>query len=300
MKSRSSSLRRCRPLLGTLVDISVVGDTETRCARAIEEGFCAVAEVHALMSFHEVGSDISRLNREALHRDVEVDSRTWSVLDTARRVSEASEGAFDVTIASLLVEWGLLPETGNHDAVDSTASWRDIELLEGRCVRFARPLLIDLGGIAKGYAVDHAIEAIRSAGIEAACVNAGGDLRVFGEPPEPLFVRHPRFKGSLIDAGCLRNEAAATSSDIDIRERREGVWTSPHVHPGKRRACDAFASVTVRAQNCMLADALTKVVLCDPEGAVDVLAQFNASALVVDELGEVHTTRSAPVPCIAV
>lgn len=292
MKLRSNSLRRCRPLLGTLVDISVTGGTAAQRARAIEDGFRAVGEVHALMSFHEAGSDVSRLNREALHRAVEVDARTWTVLDTARRVSEASNGGFDLTVASLLVEWGLLPTTGDHASVDAMACWRDIELLDGHCVRFARPLLIDLGGIAKGFAVDQAIDAIRAAGVETACANAGGDLRVWGDAAEPLYIRHPYFKSELIDAGWLRDEAAATSSDTATRERRAADWMSPHVHPGRRCACDRLASVTVRAPSCMIADALAKVVLCDPERAIEVLAQFGASALVVDREGAVRATRS--------
>lgn len=291
MKSHSNSLRRSQPLLGTLVDITVTGDRDTRLARALEDGFRAVAEVHRLMSFHEPESDVSRLNREALHHAAEVDARTWTVLDAARRVSEASDGSFDVTVASLLVKWGLLPATRNHDSIDATTCWRDIELLDGNRIRFAQPLLIDLGGIAKGFAVDQAIEVLRASGVETACVNAGGDLRVYGSAAEPLYVRHPQFKGRLIDAGRLRDEAAATSSDTDTRERRSAGWIGQHVHPGTRRACDGFASVTVRASSCMLADALTKVVLCDPERAVEVLAQFSASALAVDRNGEVCITR---------
>lgn len=297
MKSHSNSLRRCRPLLGTLVDISVTGGAQAQLARALEDGFRAVAQVHALMSFHEAGSDVSRLNREALHHCVEVDARTWAVLVAAQQVSEASNGLFDVTVASLLVEWGLLPAAGNHDPVEAAACWRDIELIEGHRVRFARPLLIDLGGIAKGFAVDQAIDAIRAAGVETACVNAGGDLRVCGEESEPLYVRHPQFKDRLIEAGCLRNEAAATSSDTDTRERRAAGWVSPHVHPCKRRACDEFASVTVRAKTCMLADALTKVMLCsEPQHAVDMLSRFAASALVVDRDGEVRAAGADFIP----
>jgi thiamine biosynthesis lipoprotein len=92
----------------------------------------------------------------------------------------------------------------------------------------------------------------------------------------------------LIEAGTLCNEAAATSADADSRHRANADWASPLVHPRKRSPCNAFASVTVRARTCMLADALTKVVLCDPDHAVDVLAKFGGTALAIDRAGGVR------------
>src|SRR5262252_5228421 len=99
MTSRSSNLRRARPLLGTIVEVSVHG-TPSSLAHALEAAFAAVAAVHRLMSFHDAASDVSRLNRDALHAPVRVDPRTWSVLAAARRVSAASSGLFDVTVAA--------------------------------------------------------------------------------------------------------------------------------------------------------------------------------------------------------
>jgi thiamine biosynthesis lipoprotein len=278
-------------LLGTLVDITVSGTDSDRLARALEEGFRAVAEVHALMSFHEPMSDLSHLNQDAGRAPVAVDVRTWLVLDTARRISEASAGLFDVTVAPLLVDWGFLPDSITPSRLDPTACWRDVELLDCCRVHFAKPLAIDLGGIAKGFAVDQAIDAIRAAGIATACVNAGGDLRVCGDAGEPLYVRHPGVPSALIAAGTLCNEAAATSADADSRRRAPAGWVSPLVHPRKRRPCNALESVTVGACTCTLADALTKVVLCDPNAAVDVLAKFGATALAIGREGEV---RAAP------
>lgn len=298
MKSRSASLRRCRPLLGTLVDITVAAEDARRLSNALEEAFRAVAEVHALMSFHEPESDVSRLNRDAAGDPVEVDSRTWTVIETARRISEASDGHFDVTVAPLLVDWGFLPDALPRSPPDPSACWRDVELLDGCRVHFGKPLAIDLGGIAKGFAVDQAIEAIRAAGVRTACVNAGGDLRVCGDVTEPLYIRDPGLRGALIEAGRLCNEAAATSADADSRRLATAGWVSPLVHPHKRRRCDEFASVTVRARTCMLADALAKVVLCGPDPALDVLSKFGATALAIDRAGVVRVATCNPVPAM--
>jgi FAD:protein FMN transferase len=288
MKSRSSSIRRCRPLLGTLVDISVAAEDTRRLSDALEYGFRAVAKVHALMSFHEPESDVYRLNRNTAGEPVEVDFRTWTVLETGRHISEASDGHFDVTVAARLMDWGFLPRLPAHLRPDPTASWRDVELLDGCRVRFAKPLAIDLGGIAKGFAVDQAIEAIRASGVSSACVNAGGDLRVCGNACEPLYIRYPGVPSELIEAGTLRNEAAATSADADSRRASASGWVSPLVNPRKRHLCNEFASVTVRARTCMLADALAKVVLCGPDPALDILAKFGATALAIDRAGEVR------------
>jgi thiamine biosynthesis lipoprotein len=270
-------------MLGTLVEISVAAADEASAERAVELAFAEIETVHGLMSFHEPQSDVSRLNREAVHTPLTVDARTWEVLAAAHDIASRTDGLFDVTVAPVLVEWEHLPGVPGGATADVSASWRDIEMLDGCRVRFLRPLVIDLGGIAKGYAVDRAIAAIHASEVQTARVNAGGDLRLFGAAPEPLHIRHPLQPSALIEAGSLHNEAAATSAGTH-GER------APHVHPGTRRPCDALASVTVRAPTCIVADALTKVALCDPPGAPVRLARFGASALAVDRAGTVRST----------
>src|SRR5215470_6465509 len=273
MTSRSSSLRRARPLLGTIVEVSVHGRPSS-LAHALEAAFAAVAAVHRLMSFHDAASDVSRLNRDALHAPVRVDPRTWSVLAAARRVSAASSGLFDVTVAALLQQWGRLPARAGAPRPDSRANWQDIELAANGTVRFRRPLTIDLGGIAKGFAVDEAIAAARDAGAESVFVNAGGDMRASGGRGERVHVRHPMRSGRWIDAGVLREAALASSSG-------GGVPPGPHVDPRRRCPAAAFDGVTVRARTCMIADALTKVMLAAPDLAPEVLGAFDAEAFAV-------------------
>jgi thiamine biosynthesis lipoprotein len=117
---------------------------------------------------------------------VRVHAWTWRVLARAQEFAVASRGAFDVAIAPLLSEWGYLPA---HYEKDDAASYRDIVLPPGGMVRFLRPLAIDLGGIAKGFAVDWAVEALRAEGAAGGTVNAGGDLRAFGHEVEQIHLR---------------------------------------------------------------------------------------------------------------
>jgi thiamine biosynthesis lipoprotein len=255
----SEAHRRVRPLLGTLVELTVRGLSSAALELAVSEAFAEIAEVHRLMSFHEADSELSRLNREAATRAFRVDRRTWEVLRLAREVAAASRGAFDPTIAPTLVRWGFLPAPAAPAPQESAAGWKAVRFLPGRRIRFLRPLWLDLGGIAKGYAVDRACEVLRAHGVRDFVVNAGGDLRV-GETPETVYVRDPAAPGALRPLAIVREAAVATSAAYFARRRRRGGVVHPLVTPATRRPTLLASSVSVVAPNCATADALTKVV----------------------------------------
>ena len=117
------------------------------------------------------------MNRDACYKRVRVHPWTWRVLKSAQEFSRNTDGIFDITMAGQLVKWNYLPRYG---ARFGRGSWRDIIFEATGHVRFRRPLLIDFGGIAKGFAVDRAVEILKRNGVMAGIVNAGGDLRVFG------------------------------------------------------------------------------------------------------------------------
>lgn len=166
-------------------------------------------------------------------------------------------------------------------------------------VRFHQPLAIDLGGIAKGFAVDRAVEALQAAGALSGSVNAGGDLRVFSPQPQPLRVRLPRRLANSIVVGELCNEAAATSAAYFTRRRHAGRWVSPILDPRTGRPWLGRASVTVIAPDCLLADALTKVVALSPERAPEILARCSARAVILSDTRQSRsrTTHHAPSSC---
>ena len=275
----SAEVRRARPLLGTLVEIHATGAAlPARLHAAVDAAFAAVEQVHRRMSFHEVGSTVSALNREALQRPLRVDAHTWAVLAAAQRLSRLSEGAFDIAVGAPLRDWGYLPAGLAEPPFEG--NWTDIELLDDCRVRFHRPLLIDLGGIAKGYAVDCAIAVLRQAGVEGALVNAGGDLRTFGAPQQ-VQLRHPQAPALVSHTLTLCDEALATSANYYSRRDTAAGAVAPLLDPRRRRPWLGAASISVRAADCMSADALTKVVLfAAPEAAERVLAAYGAQAYV--------------------
>ncbi|QBB72557.1 FAD:protein FMN transferase [Pseudolysobacter antarcticus] len=282
---------RARPWLGTLVEIRVDGLAEADAVAATDAAFAEIATIHRCMSFHEPDSDLARLHRARAGSAVQVDPHTWNVLQTALVFAEESRGCFDPTIAAQLVAWNFLPRPRDSGEPDPAASWSNIELLPESQVRLHRALWIDLGGIAKGYAVDCAIRILRNAGATAGGVNAGGDLAVFGAAAQTVHVRDPRAPQNTLPLLELRDAAVATSAGYFERRRAATGWLGPHVHGKRRGAVGTHSSVSVIAPSCMHADALTKIVLADARIAAKLLPRYGAQVCRYDSQRGWRTLR---------
>lgn len=271
-------LRRARPLLGTLVEIRADGAARTLLERAISTAFARIELIQARMSFHDVHSELTRINRQAHRSPVAVSADTWAVLAAAMRLSVRSGGVFDISIGARLVDAGFLPP---HVDCDNRGDYRDIVLLPSRRVQFLRPLCIDLGGIAKGYAVDAAVTTLKRAGVTAGCVNAGGDLRVFGAHQHSVYVRHPDAPAQLMHLTELENCAVATSAGYYSKRATDDGWQTPIVDPRSGDCAITRASVSVACKQATYADALTKLVVLGGDAARDILQRYRARAFVV-------------------
>ncbi len=279
--NRQIEVRRCRPLLGAFVEIQAFGTDAADLESAVNTAFVAITQVHRLMSFHDAESDVSRMNRDASQKRVHVHPWTWRVLESANEFSRNTDGIFDVTIAGQLVKGNYLPDYG---ARFGKGSWRDIILEAVGHVRFRCPLLIDFGGIAKGFAVDRAVEILRKR-VTAGIVNAGGDLRVFGSTSQLVHIRHPKQPNRAAGAVRLRGRAIGTSGTYFARRKHHRCYLSPMLDARTGRAACDLISVTVGAANCMTADALTKVVFAMRERAAPLLARYSADALLLEQNG---------------
>jgi thiamine biosynthesis lipoprotein len=271
-------VERARPLLGTLVAIRVCGMPDAQAHQAVNAAFEDIALIHDRMSFHQADSDVSRLNREALHRPVAVHPDTLEVLRWSRRLAEGSRGCFDITVAAELVDWGLLPPPAGPRRPDPEGSWRDIELLADGTIRFDRPVWIDLGGIAKGYAVDRAVERLRARGVTQCCVNAGGDLRVLGPEAERVRLRLESPGNERLPVIEVENGSVASSGGHLARHRDLDGFRGPHVHGKRRQPVGTHSFACVVADHCVVADALTKVVLAQGTRSAGLLRHYGATA----------------------
>jgi len=242
-----------RPLLGTYVEIGVESSVSTP-EPAIAAAFDAVAEVQLRLSFHDARSDLTRLNQSS-GSEVLMHPLSIRVLRLARAMTRASGGLFNCTVGGALVDLGVLPDHGGGRRLDC-GSADDIQLQRNKA-RLLRPVFVTLDGIAKGYAVDCAIKSMQRHGVTAGWVNAGGDLRVFGDMVLP--VRRREMDGRHTPLGSLQQAAIATSCVRSVHDVAFPAWIVGGAH------APATGVWSVLARTAWRADALTKVASLAPQ-----------------------------------
>jgi thiamine biosynthesis lipoprotein len=269
-------VRRCKPLLGTFVEITLQGDGQySDLLHQSEMLFAEIGAIEQRMSFFNPDSELSQINRKAFYEPVPISPQMQQLLQFCIRLYLASGGIFDITIAPTLVQHKKLP--GLPIAVDAQGSSADIELGDG-WVKFHRKVLLDLGGVAKGFAIDQAFNQC-----DPDCrvlINAGGDLRASHWQSESIELRMPHDPLRYISVP-LKRSAMATSAGYF----QSG--TSAIVDPNFRAPVVMNDSISVFAHSCMQADALTKVVCLHTEPS-QLLQSFQAEAIAVDRFGDIH------------
>ena len=265
---------RCKPLLGTFVEIRI--DDEGPSSKALDEAFLAIEQVQSLMGFHYPDSELSTINARSYLEPIRIHPWTARVLRIAKEMYRQSHGVFNCGVGHRLVEAGLLPkhfQWGNY----TFGGIQDLVFLEPNLVLAKQPLCLDLGGIAKGYAVDKAIEILQAHEINSGSVNAGGDLRVFGDCTQEIQIRNPKKPHELIQIGTLKAGAIATSSLYFAK--RDANSKSFMVNPFNQEHIEFSESYSIVADECIYADALTKVVSISGNTEHPCLSHFSAHAI---------------------
>lgn len=263
-------VRRMQPWLGTYVEVTGWAATAAAAGLAVDRAFASIREAHVRWSFQDAASELSQLNRRPGER-VFVTKATLRLLRLARALMRASDGSFDVTLGGQLVQDGCLPDHGGTRPL-ARGEAEDI-VVTSQWALLARPVRLVLDGIAKGFAVDLAVCAMRQAGAWAGCINAGGDLRAFGGVTIPVQLRDS--SGALRPAGGLRDMALATSC-ID-RARRDPTAFPARIL-GSLTGPAETGTWSVLAASAWRADALTKVAACSPYARrYDLLARLGGT-----------------------
>ena len=258
----TASIQRMRPLLGTFVTIRCANADAAEAERALEIAFSNVATVRARMHPTQTGSDLIRIRDAAPGCGILVHPWTWDVLALSKHLYDLSGGVFDPCLAS-------------------AGRLADVELPEPEVVVIRSRVAIDLGGIAKGFAVDRAIDALARTGCSSAEVNAGGDLRVFGERRSIwIRTRDAAWPITLQDRACAVSDPSQHARPSQHRGyyRRDGGADAT--------ALDGRAAI-VLAPTAALADGLTKCVLLSTRAderlrLITILAALNAESLVFE------------------
>ncbi|MGD9969763.1 MAG: FAD:protein FMN transferase [Sulfuricurvum sp.] len=285
-------LIRSRPLLGTFVEIWGVSDDRAGLIWAMNEAFDRIGHVQRLASYHDRDSELSAINRLRPGERVKIDPLTYDLLQGVDRLYRESGGLFDPTSAGRLLRHGFHSGVGELNVEVPYGTWEAIELCGELTVRVHEPLRIDLSGIAKGYAVDCAFDVMARRGIETFCVNAGGDLRLRSPGALPVALRHPLFPTLTAETIELSEGAVATSAGyFNTIIDEAGEKRIPLYNPLTHRTGIALRSATVIASECMIADALTKVVHADPDRAETIVRNLGARYVLLSGEGNDVQTR---------
>jgi thiamine biosynthesis lipoprotein len=288
--------------MGTVATIDVFAETgsTSRAAVAIDRAFGWFQYVEEVCSRFDSASELSRLTQH-VGQPIQVSELLYEAVAFAVAVAHNSGGAFDPTVGIDMEKRGFDREHRSHrtvrTAVDgaSSASYRDV-LLDGsrRTITLRRRLMLDLGAVAKGLAIDMAARELTL--FNDFVIDAGGDLFVAGRRPDGspwrVGVRHPRHDGMLIDAVSGSNVAVCTSGDY---ERCMGNNLHHIIDARTGTTATQLASATVVAPNAMLADALaTAAFVLGPHEGLRLLERQNVEGLLITPALERHATRGFP------
>lgn len=285
-----------RLLMGTTVTIEADGTATAELDRAIAAAFDEMARVEGLMSSCRDDSDVARLNAAA--DGTTVSAETAEVIRLGLEVSRRSNGAFDLALGRLKRLWGIdgeaprVPSAGEIAAALVGAGSAALSV-DGPRVGKRRPeTAVDLGGIAKGYAVDRALEVLREHGITSAAINAGGDIGLLGgkgERPWRVAIQHPRRGDGVLATIEQRGGAVVTSGDYERFFERDGQRYHHLFDPHSGTPAQSCQSVTVIAPSAILADALaTALFVLGPEAGLAMLRDYpGCEALIVAADGRV-------------
>lgn len=286
-------------IMGTRISVEFWSDDNGKAARAINQVMAEMHRIDRQLSPYKEQSELSRVNNQAGEKAVKISEEMYLLLERSLYYSRISDGAFDISFASVgrFYDYreGRKPDRETLESHLPAIDYRAIEInADAKSVRFLHPLLkIDLGGIAKGYAVDRGIEILQQQGVVSAIVTAGGDSRILGDRggrPWVLGIRHPRQEESYAVKIPLENVALSTSGDYE-RFFMEGGQRIHHiVNPTTGQSSTGIQSVSVLASRGIDSDALstTLFVLGIKKGLALVNSLQGIDAIIIDAEGKLH------------
>ena len=306
MAAHADWYHREAAIMGTRIAVELWHEDASEAERAIEAVLGEMHRVDALMSHYKPESQLSQINARAALAPVAVDSELASLIERAGKLSALTGGAFDITYASV----GYLYDYRAHqkptdeqiEAGLGAVNWRHVVVdPKDSTVRFTRSgVRIDLGGIAKGYAVDRAIAILESRGVRHASVTAGGDSRIIGDRfgrPWIIGIRHPDDADKVIARIPMIDAAISTSGDYERYFDEDGKRFHHIIDPHTGKSAGELRSVTIIGPDATTTDGLsTSVFVMGPERGIELIERLgDVDAVVVKSDGKVlYSSGLAP------
>jgi len=289
--------------MDTLVTITVVTDRSSAADDAIERAFQEIERLERTGNFHSQNSDIARINRDAGITPVIVSPDIIELLMKAQQVSEKTDGAFDITIGPIISLYDFrnrrTPTAASIRKTLPLVNYRNMVIDRERSTVFLekKGMLVDPGGIMKGYAADRAAEILQTNGVGSGIVAIGGDIRAFGlradGTPWRVGIRHPRAKkqDDVIAVIGLSNLSISTSGDYERFFVQDAHRIHHLISPQTGYPAKGCRSVSVIATDGALADAYaTGIFILGRELGMKILEQNGLEGVIVDDEGILHAT----------
>jgi len=305
--ARADWVRREETIMGTRIYVEAWHDDPVQGEKALDAVMNEMRRIDALMSHYRPESQLSQINIHAAVEPVVVDQELYDLIKTSVHFSEITEGAFDITYASV----GYLYDYPRHvrptDAQIAAAlpgiNYRHLELDDAHhSVKFQRDgMRIDLGGIAKGYACDRSVEILKRFGIAHALVTAGGDSRLLGDrngKPWNIGIRNPDDKNKVVLTMPLSDVGVSTSGDYERYFDEGGVRYHHIIDPKTGRSPHEVRSVTIIGPTATDTEGWSKgVFIKGPVEGLRLIEQYpQMDAVVVDKNGKVWYTKGLAPP----
>jgi thiamine biosynthesis lipoprotein len=294
-------------LMGTRVSVELWHEDEQAGLALVEAVLDEYRRIDYLMSTYRAESEISRVNDEAAIAPVAIGDELLNLIQTSIELSVASGGAFDISYESVGYLYDFRaevhPDTEQISALIDAVDYRRIEVdPEARTVHFGLPgMRINLGGIAKGYAVEQGARILRQAGVEHALLNAGGDSRVIGDrrgQPWIIGIRHPRLEDQVATRLPLVDEAISTSGDYERFFEEDGRRYHHILNPATGEPTETLLSATVIGPDATWTDALaTTIFVLGAEAGFDLIDRYPGfEAIVVEPDGRLRYSSGLVAP----
>jgi thiamine biosynthesis lipoprotein len=292
--------------MGTIVDMKVWTTDDAGARAAMDKAFAEIGRLEGLMTTWREDSDVSRVNAAAGVAPVEVSRETFECIRRSLEFSRLSGGAFDITFYALKGLWKFdedreakLPDPKEVRRRIALIDWRKVKLDEKKRTVFLQKkgMRINLGGIAKGYAVDRAAAVIRAAGFHDSIVQAGGDLMLSGSKsgrPWQAGIRDPRAERDTYFAiAPVQDHAFSTAGDYERFFFVDGKRYHHIIDPKTGYPATAARSVTIWAKDALTADGLDDAVLIlgPTKGLALIESIPDAGAVIVDAHNQVHVSK---------
>lgn len=296
--------------MGTQSHIMVVAEDETTARRCVDAAMLEFEHIEKLASFYDANSELNMVNRSAFEEEIKIESELFDIIEVAMLYSRVSGGAFDITVGPLVDLWKTAktkPTAQQLEQAQAKVGYHRLILNpEKRTVQFElEGMKIDLGGVAKGYAIDKAIFAIKQNGAVGGLVDVGGDIRCFGKTKtgEEFFkigLQNPDNVGDsekeqLLAVFKVKDRAVATSGDYQRFIEVDGERISHIINPATKTGAKKFRSVTIIAPKAIDADALaTAVSVMDEKTGMEIIENLdNIEAVLVKRDGQVIKSSGA-------